>query len=252
MAADPVAASAVSAVPRGDTRHRRWRWFFVGMSTALLAIVVAGFARTFFLREYLGTAHLPPGLQALPLHLYLHGTVLTAWFLLFFAQTVLVASHRIRLHRRLGVAGAALAALLVVVAVIVTIRSVPRSPSNGTSLADLPVVFGSSLGFLVSFSLLVAMGIHFRRRSETHKRLMFLASFSIIGPAVGRLPNVFPGVGLVVLLSVWIALIVYDLISNRRVHRATIWGGLLALLAPVLGAILALSPPGRALIHALG
>lgn len=41
-------------------RHRTWRWFFVVTSAAMLAMVLAGFARTFFLREYFGTT-LPPG-----------------------------------------------------------------------------------------------------------------------------------------------------------------------------------------------
>jgi hypothetical protein len=40
-------------------RHRTWRWFFVVTSGAMLAVVVAGFARTFFLREYFGNALLP-------------------------------------------------------------------------------------------------------------------------------------------------------------------------------------------------
>ncbi len=233
-------------------RHRTGRWFFVAMSAVMLALVVTGFARTFFLRAYFGTAHLPPGLQTLPLHLVVHAIVLTSWFLLFFVQTVLVASHRTGLHRRLGVAGAVLAAILVAVALIVTIRSVPRSPLNGTPLAEMPVVFGSSIGFLVAFSVLVTCGIYLRRRSETHKRLMFLASYSILGPAVGRIPQVFPGMSLAVWLSPWIALILYDVVCNRRVHRATIWGGILAILAPILGAILAVSPPGQAFLHTLG
>lgn len=180
--------------------------------------------------------------------------LLTSWFCLLLVQTTLIASHRTDLHRRLGVAGAALAVGVVVVGLIVTIRSVPRSPSNGTPLAREPVIFGTSLAFLVAFSLLVASGIYLRRRPETHKRLMLLASFSIWGPAVGRLPGVkaFPFVLLVVEVSPLLALIRYDVVSEERVHRATVWGGLLSILVQVLGAVLAMSDVGRAFIHALG
>jgi hypothetical protein len=57
------------------------------MAALLLATVLVGFAPSFFLRAYFGT---PP----LPMYLQLHGVVLTAWFLLFFVQTSLIASHK--------------------------------------------------------------------------------------------------------------------------------------------------------------
>ena len=72
--------------------------FFVGMSTVLLALVLVGFAPTFYLRAYRGTSQLPALVQRLPLHLYVHGVVLTLWFVLFLVQTALVASHRINQH----------------------------------------------------------------------------------------------------------------------------------------------------------
>lgn len=43
--------------------------------------------------------------------LHAHGFVMTAWFLLFGAQTWLVEAHRIDLHRRLGVLGAILSVM---------------------------------------------------------------------------------------------------------------------------------------------
>jgi hypothetical protein len=234
-------------------RRRVWGWFFVLTSAAMLAIVLAGFARTFFLREYFGTALLPPGLRTLPGYLYLHGILLTCWFCLFLVQTTLIASARTDLHRRVGVGGAVLAVAMVLVSLIVTIRSVSRSPSNGTPLAEQPVVFGTSIGFLVAFSLLVAGGIYFRQRPEAHKRLMFLASFSILGPAVGRIPGLaaIPLVLLLLQLSPLIALVLYDVASRRRLHGATIWGGFLSIFVQVLGGVWAASDPGRAFIRTL-
>jgi hypothetical protein len=245
--------AVATAVP-ANLRGRTWRWFFVVMSAAMLAFVLVGFARTFFLRAYLGTAELPAGLQTLPPYLYVHGVVLTSWFLLFLTQTVLVATNRTDLHRRLGVVGVVLAAGVVATGLITTIRSVSRSPSNGTPLPEEPIVFGTSVGFLLAFSLLVVCGIYSRRRPETHKRLMFLATFSIVGPAVGRLPalKALPLLLLVLQLSPLIALVLYDAATEKRVHHATIIGGLLSILIQVLGGVLAITGSGRAFIQSLG
>jgi len=76
------------------------------MAAVLLAIVLIGFSPTFYLRAWLATEDLPQGLQALPVYLNVHGAIVTAWFLLFFTQTVLVASQRVDIHRRLGIATA--------------------------------------------------------------------------------------------------------------------------------------------------
>jgi hypothetical protein len=214
-----------------DASPSRPRWFFVGMSAALLAIVLAGFARTFFLREYFGTAQLPTGLQTLPALLHVHGIVLTSWFVLFLVQTTLIASRHTDIHRRLGVAGAILAIVVVVVSLMVNIRAIPRSPANGLSAAELPGLIGANIASLLNFSVLAASGIYLRRRPETHKRLMLLASISIIGPALSRIPGVheFPVLYLVGMLSLFIALPLYDIVRNRRVHPATAWAAIVNL-----------------------
>jgi hypothetical protein len=46
-----------------------------------------------------------------------HGLLFTAWVLLFLLQAMLVATRRVKLHMRLGIAGAALPAVMVVVGV---------------------------------------------------------------------------------------------------------------------------------------
>src|SRR5262249_58275322 len=74
------------------------RWFFRGMAFAVVAMVVTGFAPTYYLRPLFAT-------PALPLSIHIHGALFTAWVLLFLAQTSLVAANRTDLHRRLGVIG---------------------------------------------------------------------------------------------------------------------------------------------------
>jgi hypothetical protein len=210
---------------RAGARGSFYTWVAIGT----LLIIFAGFARTYFLKALFGT-------RTLPLLLHLHGLVFTSWFVLFFIQVRLVAQHRVDLHRRLGITGAFLAPLAAGVAIAVSFHAVRRSylanPSSLTgNLRPAALDFGSSL----TFALLVAIALYFRRRSDIHKRIMVLASCALLLPAVGRFLELIP---LTFLLAggLWemigfteitpIVCIVYDTVRHRRLHPAFAWGGL--------------------------
>jgi hypothetical protein len=140
---------------------------------------MAGFARTYFLKFLFGT----PALSSL---LHLHGALMTSWFALFFAQTYLVASHRVLLHRRLGVFGAALAASIVAVGVTVAIRFGARE-MNKPQRGDPPALafMGFLFAALLVFSMLVGAALLLRRRREyqtTHATVLFEHDRSGAGP----------------------------------------------------------------------
>jgi len=110
---------------------RRLRWFFPVLSGVLLAVLVVGFAPSFFLR---GRITITPPLRLsalaqrlafgdLPLYLVVHGVVLTAWYALVLAQTCLIAAGRTDLHRRLGIAGIGVAMLIVPISALVIVRA---------------------------------------------------------------------------------------------------------------------------------
>lgn len=88
------------------------------MSLAAIAIMVAGFAKSYFLRSYF------PNPQPLPLTTRIHGAAFTAWVVLLLVQSTLVASHRTDVHRKLGWIGAALAAFMCVIAVKTALMAV--------------------------------------------------------------------------------------------------------------------------------
>lgn len=88
-------------------RRRRERWFYLSMTVVFVLTVFAGFAPTYYLRPAFNSTPLP----AL---LHLHGLIFTSWLVLFAIQTTLVAAHRTDIHRRLGVAGAVNAALMII------------------------------------------------------------------------------------------------------------------------------------------
>jgi hypothetical protein len=206
------------------TRRRRERWFYIGMSAALVITVFAGFAPTYYLRPYFTNAPLMP-------LLHLHGLIFSSWLVLFVTQTALVATHRVHLHRRLGILGGVIAVLMVVVGTITAVvrAKVGVSPVPGVPLLSFLVI---PLGDMFVFSILVGAGFYFRRRPDVHKRLMLLATISILAAAVARLPFAFIQAygplaffGLTDALVVFVVL--YDLVTLRRIHRVSALAGLL-------------------------
>lgn len=207
-----------------ERRSSFYTW--VGIGTFLT--VFAGFARTFYLKTLFGT-------RSLPFYLHLHGLIFTLWFVLFFVQVRLVARHRVDLHRRLGVFGAVLAPIAACLAIGVSIHALRRhNLADPTWLYANPNLrpFAMDLGTSLMFALLVGAALYFRRNGGIHKRLMVLASCSLLLPAIGRIPphfSFFAGGlwGLVGFTEVPpIVCIVYDSIRHRRVHPAFAWGGL--------------------------
>ena len=211
------------AAPAGITGRRRERLFYTGMAVAVVITVFAGFAPTYYLKPYFATQPLIP-------LLHLHGIVFTSWIVLFLIQTFLVAANRTDVHRRLGIVGAVIAVLMVVVGTMTAIIRAKQgaSPPGGPS----PLVFlAVPLADMLVFPSLVAAGFYFRRRVDVHKRLMLLATISILSAAIARLPFELLKAGPPAFFGLTdlfiVACLLYDLISRGRIHRATVWGGLL-------------------------
>ena len=165
--------------------------FFAAMSGVSLFIVLSGFTPTLYLRPLFS----PP---AIPGYLFLHGIVLTSWFTWLCVQTLLIRSGRTVLHRRLGVAGAVLAAAVPFAGLLATAGVVGRVVAIGIDLnADASVLVGIGVSGVpvVQFLSGVVWGnlssaVNFRcwrgrfllrRRPAAHKRLMLLATIAILG-----------------------------------------------------------------------
>jgi hypothetical protein len=207
------------------TRSRDHR-FFVSMAAAAALTVFIGFAPTYYLRSAFGGRPLS-GL------VHLHGFLSTSWMLLFLVQTSLVASRRTDIHRRLGVAGAVLAVLLVLVGYFTAVEAARHGvtpPGGPPPLAFLAV----PLGTITVFAILAGTGLYNRGRPETHKRLMLLATIALLTPALARFrwlgyggpPVAISGTCLFVL-----ACLIYDRASHGRVHPAFFWGGLFLMIS---------------------
>jgi uncharacterized membrane protein YozB (DUF420 family) len=222
------------------------RLFFTGMALASALALFLGFLPSYFHRS----AELP----SLTLLYQLHGAFFTAWVALLVAQTALVAGHRTDIHRTLGVAGVVLAVVVFVVGVAVSVETLRRN--GGPPGGDPRRFFAIPVGDIIVFGALVSAAVVQRRHSEVHKRLMLLATLSLLTAAVGRFlrqvgmggaPNLFFGTDVFVLV-----LILYDLASRGRVHPATLWGGALVVgFKPLLYYVLSGTPAWLALADAL-
>jgi hypothetical protein len=100
------------------------RYFFAAITVVLLITAFAGFARTYYLAG-LSSAKLPAPI------VHVHAILQSAWMLLLLVQMLLVSANRVPLHRKLGIAGSLLAALMVPVAVMVVANQLHRFASQG-------------------------------------------------------------------------------------------------------------------------
>lgn len=231
----------MSKTPVNSSRIADHRYYYA-VSAAFILIVFAGFSRTYYLNGWFGE----PPLSAL---LHLHGAVMTLWYVLFAVQVWLVATRRIALHRKLGIAGAFLAGLVVVLDTAVAFSLAKRRLLAHPDSTGAAFLLGLQLfSIVLVFAILVSLAIYLRRRPDYHKRLMTLAMLSVLGPAITRLPLSFVAnhdvsVAIALSLSCIVVCVVVDWIRNRRLHPAFGWGGSLMIATMFIVAGLAQTSP---------
>lgn len=219
MTATLATEASVASIDRRQAR-RRERVFYIGMGLALFIPVLISFTPSLYLRPIFAR----PPLTRL---VYFHGVVFTLWLVLFLLQSILVAAHRVRLHISLGLASIAIAVLMVVLGAETAIAQGAR----GRDTPDGGPIKGMIIPLtdMVMFSGLYAAGFHYRKRPETHKRLMLLASIGILPGATARLPFAFitwggPPAYFAIADLFLIPCLLYDWYAHRRLHPATIAG----------------------------
>jgi hypothetical protein len=241
--------------------------FFTIMAGVVVLLVVAGFARTLYVRPLFVV---PP----IPGYLYVHGIVLTTWFVWFLVQSLFIRGGMVTKHRRFGALGAGFGAAVVVGGLIAPLGVASRTAARGidfgadasvlgigvtglTVTAFLSSVVLANIGMLLSFATFLVSAVVLRRRPQAHKHLMLLASISIIGPALARISrwHGFGGEqGPFIPLVSWglvLALAVHDLVSRRRLHPSTVLGALLLMLINHGAGVVGRSEVGQMLIREL-
>jgi hypothetical protein len=215
----------------GSDRPSSERYFIVAVIIA--AIVVLGFTPNYVLRILRDTRYLTP-------IVHLHGLVMTAWIALFLVQTTFVAKHRVDLHRRLGMIGAWLIVPMLLLGMTVLLRAAARKAHGDDALFHRLLIAFDGVNLLL-FACLAGGAVLMRRRSDWHKRLMLLATLSLLGPAFGRMTSYVNGfradndlVVLLAMLACAFLCVGIDIWQRRRWHPAFVWGGATLVAADLL------------------
>ncbi len=195
--------------------------FFTTMSVVMLAIIVIGFAPSYFLRGAL-FAHLPSVL------VHLHGAVFSSWIILFVIQSCLISANKIRLHRKLGVLGAVIAGLMVILGILTPFGTIHRAAVLPSFFTQESFLVGNVFGILI-FGLYVAFAIWKRRDRIVHKRVMLIANAMLMSPSLSRMPfmDAHPYLIGLIPLAMVVALFIFDLFTQKRIIAVTVIGGFL-------------------------
>jgi hypothetical protein len=227
-----MVAVAIAVNPvREKVRH-----FYVWMAAVCALVAFGGFAPTYWLQLPAGT------FVGSPL-VHIHGVLFSTWTLLLLSQTLLVANGRLDHHRAWGLAGISLATAMVLIGVAAAIQTLNIGLAAGygdqsRAFLILPV---SAISLFAGFFIAAIANI---QRSEAHKRLMLLATISLLQAVMGRVffvlitgggPGLRPGLGPPPPLAIGIvpslitellivAGIVYDWRTRRRPHPVWLIG----------------------------
>jgi hypothetical protein len=178
-------------------------------------------------------SHIEQHKPAFPLIVHVHGVVFIGWLVVLTAQVLFIRRRRVDLHRMLGVAAMALAALMVVIGPATAFYM--QRYHWGTPDSDPPFL-AIQLTDILSFAVLVSAAFALRNNSPAHKRLILLATLYIsdagfarlFGDGVhGLLGNGFwPFLAEAYLANNVLALGIgaYDLITRKQLHPAYVVG----------------------------
>ena len=196
-------------------------------SLVLLAITIVSLIPQFF------AGFLADPVEHSP-QLIVHGVVFLGWYLLFSVQAGLVPARNVAVHRKMGYASIPFAVFLVISGALMltgTMQSYQADWSEQYLLSRTSFVW-AIFHTLVSFTLFYALAVMYRRQSQIHKRLMLLASLSMMAASITRfayLPFIpIDGTAFTLLLTyVLLATpLVIDRVQDSRIHPALLYGTL--------------------------
>ena len=203
--------------------------FFLVYVALIWLAVLAGFVPEII-------QHLLKNAAPYPISVHVHAVVSIAWLALLTSQTLLIRNSHVRLHRKLGIGGAVLAAAVVLVGFWAALSV--ESIAFGTPRSRPPFL-SIELSNMIEFGGLAIAAISARSKPSAHKRLIPLATLSLtpaaFNRAIGRsllhpllgsgvwqtYIQIFAATDLMVL-----GIGVYDLCTRRRLHPAWVIGAL--------------------------
>lgn len=233
-------ASTIRLPPYFADRLPPDRWMIPALVAAIWVVVFTGFIPSIVL-------HVRAQGFVYPLIVHLHALAFVGWLILLSVQVTLVETGRTAWHRRLGIAGAALAAAMVILGPSVAL--IMGRAAFGSPFWDPPFL-SIEFAIMLVFAVLVVAALLLRERDAAgHKRLILLATMSLTAAGFGRIFGILlPGL----IAPGWAAMVVhvvlgpdlliaalgiYDVATRGRLQPAYVAGFLWIVLAQA-GAIL--------------
>jgi uncharacterized membrane protein YozB (DUF420 family) len=209
---------------------------FIILAGVCAVIAFGGFAGTYWLQVPAGT------FVGSPL-LHLHGLLFSIWTLFFLSQAALIATGRYASHRAWGLFGVALATAMVFTGAAVAIGGMQDRIAHGLGEAGRAFVI-VPMSAISLFAIFITAAMVNRRRRDWHKRLMLVATASLLNAPIARFfflyatgggPGLRPGLGpprpaefalTAGLLAdgVIVLAMLFDWRSRGRPHPAYLWG----------------------------
>jgi len=192
------------------------RYFYLCMSLAMAALVLWGFSRTVNTSLFHAT---PPR----PLLLWIHGIAFSTWVVFFIAQSALIRTRNVSVHRLFGWFGAGLAAIMVVLGLIIAVV-MARFDDSVLHLKDVDAFLSVPFVDMLIFGSCIAMAIYWRKKPEYHRRLVFIASCTLMDAPLGRFDFLFNHNAFYAALDGLIVLgILRDWMVEGRVHKVYLY-----------------------------
>jgi hypothetical protein len=242
--------------PRAMTEPGTHRWIYLGLAVGMSVTAFWGFAYTYFIPLFAGAY--PEVAPAV----HVHGWSFFLWFVLLPVQAFLIASDRRSTHMTLGGASVALAAVMVFTGILVA--SVRIDQGLSASDPDAFTAFWKGFGQLIMYGMILFVGFYGtaiarRGQPDVHKRMIVLASASVLPAAIFR---IIVGLGGFYWLAPprWVmpaafflpaAFIIigmgYDRIVKGYIHRVYLIGLPILLVVHGLGILMAGTAAGEAI-----
>jgi hypothetical protein len=233
--AAPIVVGPERDVAVNETLARRAfdRRMFMASAILFPLIILAGFARTYYLRGFFDVPPLPSML------VHAHGLLMTAWVALFVTQVWFISSRRVRLHQRLGYGAIWLAVAIVIVGFLTALRAAKFG--SGSTPPDIPPVrfLVVPATDLLMFAIFFGGAVYYRKKPAEHKRLMLLTAINFLPPALARIPIAsFRALGPLTFFGVPTVLVLFcvalDAWRHKHLNRIFLSGALL-LIASFVG-----------------
>ncbi len=164
---------------------------YMGIAVASLAAAIIGFGPTYWIPLFRGTL-------SVPVIVHVHAGLFFGWLALFLTQATLATTGRLDRHRRVGLAGIAVATAMLFVGVEVattrlSILVSAADPDGARRFSIVPL-----LGIVVFAGMIAVAIANAARRPDVHKRVMLVATVGLLNAATGRIIRMFlapPGAG---------------------------------------------------------